>query len=67
MEEKMTLHNSTSYTPHELSLSHPAFHLTALPPLQNQHLHFGAKQMALQCCTNMLCLSQADEDKGDNV
>ncbi|KIM61305.1 hypothetical protein SCLCIDRAFT_1216077 [Scleroderma citrinum Foug A] len=34
--------------------------LLLFPP-QNQALYFGAKQMALQCCTNMLYLSQDSE------
>jgi len=32
---------------------------------QSQHLDFGAKQTALQCCTKMLYLSHPDEGQGD--
>ena len=34
---------------------------------QSQRVHFCAKQMALQCCTNVVWQSQAGEGQGDIV
>jgi len=53
----------------KLPIGTPSLTLTwfasRLPQPQSQRLDFGAKQMALQSCTDLVYLSHAEEGQGD--